>query len=53
MKYDRSSRICQNCKKHKNKPSRCTALNIFVNRKAAACHDYVNKWGKTEVADAD
>ncbi len=34
---------CQNCKGHKNKPSKCNTHDKFIGRKAKICVDFKKK----------
>lgn len=38
--WGRKDRVCQTCRFHRNKPSRCGVGGGFVNRKQEACDDY-------------
>jgi len=41
MKED-LKKVCQNCKRHKNNPSKCNLKNEFVGRKNT-CNDFKSK----------
>ena len=38
--WGKQEKVCQTCRHHKNKPSRCLKKNGFVGRKESACEEH-------------